>query len=384
MLLMALGQASIPLRGYSHPHTAAVFTRAQQLATSIKDAPHRVSIAYAVWVAHYVGGAQDQALDTARAMLQLARQEGHDGRILTALRALGISQMITGTPALARETFEEARRVAQALRDRSREQRMEVAYRFAADPEIATEFHVALTLWSLGEVEKARQVAEQAVAAAREMAHPHTLGHALAHGAIFAVVSRDAEAALRLSGEAMEFAERHDMELWKAYGAILRAYALALRDDYPASAVLMDRGLGAMAKTHTGAMIPLHRAVHALTLAKLGRAEEAAAQAHQVNEELRNGSERFFWPECHRLLGDYGALCGRDPAEVEQAYARSLEAARQQDAKTWELYAATSLARLWAQRGERAKALDLLKPVLARYPGVGAWAPLEEAKRISA
>jgi len=260
---------------------------------------------------------------------------------------------------------------------------MEVAYRFAADPEIATEFHVALTLWSLGEIERAAKVARQAVSAARDMAHTHTLGHALAHGAIFAVVSRDADVALALGTEAMEFAERHDMELWKAYGSILRAYALAFRQDHSASAALMDRGLAAMAKTHTGAMIPLHRAMHALTLAKLGRAEEAQTQAQLVEEELRNGSERFFWPECHRLLGDYAAACG-SPREAEQAYARAVEAARKQSARSWELYAATSLARLWTHRGERGKALDLLKPVLKRYEGVSAWAPLEDAKRISA
>jgi class 3 adenylate cyclase/tetratricopeptide (TPR) repeat protein len=385
MLLMALGQASIPLRGYSHPHTAAVFTRAQQLAGCIKDAPHRVSIAYAVWVSHYVAGAQDKALETARAMLQLARQEGHDGRVLTALRALGISQMITGAPSLARATFEEAGAVARALRGRSPEQRMEVAYRFAADPEIATEFHVALTLWSLGEVEKARRVAERAVEAAREMAHPHTLGHALAHGAIFAVVSRNAAAALELGTETMDFADRHDMELWKAYGAILRAYALALQEEYAASAPLMERGLAAMTKTHTGAMIPLHRAVQAVTLARLGRMDEAATQAQRVAEELRNGSERFFWPECHRLLGDYAGLCASAPSdEAELAYGRALEVAREHGANSWELYAATSLARLWNERGERRRSAELLKPVLARYAGVSTWAPLEEAKRISA
>lgn len=346
MLLMGLGQASIPLRGYSHSQTAAVFRRAQQLADAMEEAPHRVSIAYAVWVANYVGGEQDKALDTARGMLKVAEEERNDGHRLTALRALGISQMITGDPAEARRTFERAGALAHSLRGRSKEERMALAYRFAADPEIATQFHVALTLWSLGEAAQAREVAVQALAAARAMGHVHTLGHALAHGAIFAVVCRDADGALALGAETMEFAARHDMELWRGYGAILRAYALALKDDFAGAAPLMERGLGELGHTQTGAMVPLHHAMHACTLGALGRFEAAARHAEHVRHELRRGSERFFWPECHRLLGDYLALCPqRNRGEIEAHYTAAVDLAREQGAKSWESYAAASLSR---------------------------------------
>jgi predicted ATPase len=272
--------------------------------------------------------------------------------------------MITGAPAAASESFEQAEGLAKVLRHQSRERRMAIAHRFAADPEIATRFHVCLTHWCLGRIDQAYDVAAQAVAAARAMGHAHTLGHALAHGAIFAVICRDVDAALALGTETIEFAEKHDMELWKGYGCMLKAYALALKGDVAGSAPLMERGFAYMARTQTGAMVPLHHAMHACTLAALGRVEEAAHHAEIVREELRSGSERYFWPECQRLLGDYLRLFpGSSGSQIESSYAAALATARGQGAKSWELYAATSQARLWAERGERRRALDLLRPL---------------------
>ena len=80
-----------------------------------------------------------------------------------------------------------------------------------------------------------------------------------------------------------------------------------------------------------------------------------------LRTELESGSERYYWPECQRLLGDYLRLCpGRDPAEAEPAYLDALSLARAQHAKTWELYAAISLAQLWADQGKATQAADLL------------------------
>jgi predicted ATPase len=368
MLWMMLGQAAIPLYGYSHSQTVSIFKRARELASAIGKGPHRFPILYATWVAHYVRGEQDRAYEAAQSMLKGAVADANEGNRLAALRALGISQMITGTLELARDTFQEARQLAEALRQRSNERRIAVADRFAADPEIATQFHVCLTLWGLGRIDEACTLAEEAVAAARAMGHAHTLGHAVTHGAIFAAVCRDVGRALSLSVETIEFANKHEMELWKGYGLLLHGFALALKGDLAQSVEFTERGFASIARTQTGAMVPLHRAMHSRTLAALGRFDEARQYAEEVREELRSGSERYFWPECQRLLGDYQCFCpGADRAEIEAAYTSALALARLQGARSWQLYAATSLARLWIEQGERGKALELLEPVRASF-----------------
>ena len=123
----------------------------------------------------------------------------------------------------------------------------------------------------------------------------------------------------------------------------------------------MEDGFVWLARTQTGHSVPIHYAVHARTLASLRLVDEASRYASMVRTELQSGSERYYWPECHRLLGDYLRLCpGHEPAEVESAYLSALSLAREQHAKTWEFYAAISLARFWAEHGQSGPAADLL------------------------
>ena len=368
LLWMARAQATIPLYGYSHSQTVLVFKHARDLAAVVGKGPHRFSILHATWAAHYVRGEQDSAFEAAQSMLKFAHSDANDGHKFSALRALGISQMITGAPELAKDTFEQAEQLGEVLRQGSRERRIAVADRFAADPEIATQFHVGLTLWSLGRVDDACALAEGAIAAARVMGHAHTLAHAVTHGAIFAVVCRDVDRALSLSTETIEFANKHDMELWKGYGLILHGFARALKGELAESVRFMEAGFASVALTQTGAMVPLHRAMHCRTLAALGRFDEAQSFAAAVRDELTSGSERYLWPECQRLLGDYLGLCpGADRSEIEGIYTGALDLARRQGARSWQLYAATSLARFWMEQGERARAVELLGPLHASF-----------------
>jgi len=372
LLTLTLGQTSIPSRGYGHAETVAAFTRAQELAAGMSDAPHRFSILHAVWVSQYIRGDQDQALERAHEMVAWGQRDGSKGHMITALRSLAISQMITGAPALAEQSFTQALGLSGPQKQRTEEQRLALAQRFAAEPEIATRFHYALTVWSLGRVGEGRRLAADALAEARALRHVHTLGHALAHATIFAVVCRDAGQALALGSETIDFARQHDLEMWKGYGAILKAFALALSGQEADSIPEMETGFSYMTRTQTGTMVPLHHALHARSLAVLGRFDEAERHEKVVREQLQSGSERYFWPECERLIGDYLSLRPDVPAsDIEAAYNRALALAREQQAKSWELYAALSLARYWAERGERQRAVELLAPLYTGFPDAG-------------
>ena len=384
-LLLALGRAYIPLCGYGHAQTVATFTRAQELAGTMQNVPQRLPIAYAVWSAHYTRGEQDKALETARHMVAWAESDGHAGAMLTAVRSLAVSQMISGAPALAEETFEQAHQLAQTAGERSQAQRVAVAQRYAADPDIASQFYVALATWANGRIGHSRRLAADALAAARAMGHAHTLGHALAHASIHATLCRDAAQALALSAETIAFSEKHDLAMWKGYGSLLNAFTLALAGDAAKSVPIMESGFNYMERTQTGAMVQVHRAMHACTLAALGRFEEAARNADMVRRELESGSERYFWPESQRLLGDYLRRCPNvRSSDVEGAYHRALEHAREQKSKSWELYAALSLARYRADRGERREAAELLAPVHAGLAGAGELSAYHEASALLA
>jgi class 3 adenylate cyclase/ABC-type transport system involved in cytochrome c biogenesis ATPase subunit/tetratricopeptide (TPR) repeat protein len=344
-LLLTLGQAAIPFHGYGHSETVAAFSAARDVAARIPGTPHRFSISYAVWGAQYIRGEHDQALATARGMLEEAHASGNPGHQLSALRSLAISQMISGAPLAARDDFAQAARLSASLGGRSSDQRAAVTQRFAADPEISTQFHVALTLWALGEVAEGRRIAADALAAARASGHAHTLAHALAHAAIVAVVCRDVAQARALSDETIGLTRKYELAMFEGYGSLLKAYALALDGDTAESAERMDAAFDYMARSETGCMLAVHRAVQARSLASLGRLAEAERHAAWVREALRTGSERYFWPECERLLGDYLALRS-DTGAARAAYQRALASARSQQAASWARYAEESLQTL--------------------------------------
>lgn len=366
-LMLLLGQATIPLRGYSHSDTLSVLMRAQELVAALGDTPLRFSVAYAMWVVYYVRGEHLKALSVAQDICERAREERSNRRMLSGLRSLGISQMILGDPVTAHSTFTRAEELAALVHQQSREQRIAVAQRFGADPEIATQFHVALTLWALGHIDKACVLAKRTVTAARTMGHVHTLGHALAHGAIVAVVARNADDALELSAETIAFADEYDMDLWRGYGAILNAYAHVLSGRPATSIPIMERGLRQLARTQTGTMVPTHRAVYAYALAHEGHFKRAAREAALVREELSAGTERYFWTDCLCWRGHYLRLLADGNAEARAAYTEALDHARQQRSISWELHATTSLAQLSIDNGEREQAAALLAPLVARF-----------------
>lgn len=385
LILLTLGQASIPLRGYGHSQTVAAFTRAQELVGAMSDAPHRFSVFYAVWVALYIRGEQDKALETAGTMMREAERDSSNSHMVTALRSLAMSQMITGAPALAIDSFERARALSGSLRLRSREERLALADRFSTEPDIATGFHLGLTLWCLGRIDTARSVVAEALALARALGHVHTLCHALAYSSVIAAFGRSVDEALALSAETIDFASRHELEMWKGYGSIINAHALLLNGDAAGSVAVMERGFAWLARTQTAGGVAVHHAVHARALASLGRFDEAGRSASVVRTELKSGSERFYWPECQRLLGDYLRLCpGSEPAEVEAAYLSALSLAREQHAKTWEFYAAISLARVWADQGRAGHAADLLGTSCAGFAegrSLPAWKEAETLRK---
>jgi predicted ATPase len=251
--------------------------------------------------------------------------------------------------------------LSETQRKRSRSERIALADRFSTEPDIATDFHVGLTLWALGRIDAARHVVTAALISARQLGHVHTLCHALAYSAVIAAFHRNVDEALMLSAETIDFAGRHELEMWKGYGSIIHAHAQSLNSDTEAAVSVMESGFAWLARTQTGHSVPVHYAVHARTLASLRRFDEAERYAAMVRVELESGSERYYWPECQRLLGDYLRLCpGHESGEVETAYLGALSLAREQRSKTWEFYTTISLAKLWAAQGRTERAVELL------------------------
>lgn len=371
-LLLALGQASIPWRGYSHSETVRVFERASLLAEELADDQRLFWVNYARWVVYYVRGEHLTAHRIASEMLDKAGAASSQGRTLAAIRARGISEMILGQPVAARRSFEDAEERGSELKGRPSDRRMAVAQRFAADPEIATQFHVALTRWALGFPDEGLAISAQAVCDARAMAHVHTLGHALVHGAIVAVVDCNPDLALPLCVEASEFASHHGMALWLGYAQMLQGHALALAGQVEAGVEELIPALRRMRQMETGTMVPLHDAICAWGLKAIGRVEEAKPYAERVLQELHQGCERYFWPDMLIWWARYLALSpGGTDLAIEMTLQESLDEARAQKAPAMALKSATALGEFFFSRGRITDADIAINRAMSSMPSRG-------------
>ncbi len=337
-LMLLLGQATIPLRGYSHSETLDVFMQAQELVAAIDDTPLRFSVAYAMWVVYYVRGEHIKAFEVAQDICERANREHSDRRMLSGLRSLGISQMILGDPVTAHITFTRAQDLAVLVHQQSREQRIAVAQRFGADPEIATQFHVALD--ALG----ARPHRSGVRSWSSERWWRHGRGVTFTRWATRLRMERSspwlpATRATRCSSE-LRLSPSPTNTTWTfGGGTATNGYAHVLAG-YPASASDYGKWVTALERAPRPGQWCQRTVPCTPTLSPMRDiSSEPADEAALVREEVRAGNERYFWTNCLCWLGDYFRLADarswrRSP---RPAYAEALDHARQQRAISWKL-----------------------------------------------
>jgi predicted ATPase len=121
-------------------------------------------------------------------------------------------------------------------------------------------------------------------------------------------------------------------------------------------------GVAARQKTGWDLHPPYHLGIASEVLGGAGDYESAAAALAEAEVAINASNERWWEAEIHRLKGVL-LLSQGNAAQSESCFERSIRIARQQQASSLELRAATSLARLWGDQGRRAEARDLLAPV---------------------
>jgi predicted ATPase len=128
-------------------------------------------------------------------------------------------------------------------------------------------------------------------------------------------------------------------------------------------------------------IVPYYLALLAEALTEGGAREAALATLAEARALAESTGERWYEAELHRLTGELAWSEGAGAA-AEAWFQKALEIARRQDAKSWELRAATPLGRLWRDKGRRNDAVDLLAPVYAWFTEGFDTADLSEAKAL--
>jgi predicted ATPase len=234
---------------------------------------------------------------------------------------------------------------------------------YGEDNGVMCRSHEAWTLWYLGYPDQGLARSQEAVTLAQQSAHPFSLAFALMLAAIFHQFRCEMGATQAHAEVAINLVKEQGFPFWIAINASLRGWALALQGQAQEEIEQMRH---IMASRAAGAAIrrPYLLALLAEAYGTMGEPEASLAVLTEALTLMGTTGERWYAAELHRLRG---ALLLQqsleNQAEAENCFHQALAIARNQQARSFELRATTSLARLWHQQGKRQEAHDLLAPI---------------------
>jgi tetratricopeptide (TPR) repeat protein len=306
-------------------------------------------------------------------LLQLTAGNADEGLHLQARHSAWATGMFAGEPAAAREHSEAGRRLYDPERHRSHHQ-----YYGGHDPGVCAGSIGALVHWLLGYPDKGLTIGNEALALAERLAHPFSLELALLFNAMLRLDRGEPEMALQRVKAAETLASEQRLGfVWEP--RFLRGAALSTQGAFEEAAACLREGLATRIGALTIRPYGLARLAEAMALQGEHKAALAAARDGLKVQE-RSGYGQWD-AELHRLEGI--ALLGLNRLEEGQAaLEEALRIARRQQAKAYELRAATSLARLWGEQGRPAKARELLVPAYGWFTEGFDTADLKNAKTL--
>jgi class 3 adenylate cyclase/tetratricopeptide (TPR) repeat protein len=370
-LRLALIGSLVANQGYAAPEVAESARLALELSSELGEPELHFSTLMFAWGFNLVGRDLEGAGENSRKLIELAQRTRDPAMKVHANFASGAVSVFCGELHVARARLEQA-----VAHDPPR-----LAW-MPQDPRVVALSYLSLALWLLGRPSAAVEMAREAVGRARGLGHPMSLAFALSYGAMLHLYQRDPASAYELADEARTVAMEHGFRYWSALGSTYRSIAQAVlgRTEEGIEEILA----GIDSYRATGSALGAAAVVVGLVSSylKAGLADEAQRTAEQQLRTFDQTGERMSEAELYRLRGE--ALLMRQAQrseaeqtppgsayriknpnvkEAEQCFRRAIAIAREQDAKSWELRATTSLAHLLGNTSRRHEARATLATI---------------------
>jgi len=354
-LQLARGLSLLTTKGFSSTEAVQSYARARDLCEKSGDSKQLFVALWNLWLTTAVRDI-DAARPLSNQLLVLTKTGEHSALRLQAHHSAWFTRFIGGEPSAALSHCDEGRHLYNIDEHRS------LASLYGGhDPGVCALHTGALSTWLLGYPDKALASINGAVNLAERLGHPFSLAFALLYQVVLYLFRREPDVALRHAHEAEAFAVEQRLALLLDPN-ILRGKAFLAQGAVENALASVREGVAARRKTGWDLHLPYHLGIASEVLGGAGDYESAAAALAEAEMAINASNERWWEAEIHRLKGVL-MLSQGNAAQSESCFKRSIRIARQQQANSLELRAATSLARLWGDQGRRAKARDLLAPV---------------------
>jgi predicted ATPase len=377
LLLIALGASLRATQSFAMPEIQATYTRARQLCQHLDNPQQLFPVLRGLHGYYNVRPELQTAQALGEQVLALAHQHGSVAHLMMAHRALGLTLFWRGAPAVAHTHFVQVR----ALYDP--QQHRPLVSLYGEDVGVYCHGQDAWTLWYLGYPDQGLTQSQEALALAQQLADPYNLSFAFVCAAMFHQLRRDVRGTQEHAAAALSLAKEQGFPFWMANSAILDGWARAHQGQTKEGMAQITQGLVTYRATGAEICRPYYLALLAEASGIQGEPEEGLTVLAEALMLVDTTGECWYESELYRLKGELLLQQDSDQqAEAEACFQHAISTVRSQQAKSFELRTATSLARLWQQQGKRQEAHDLLAPVYGWFTEGFDTADLQEAKAL--
>jgi hypothetical protein len=375
-LLLTLGPALLSSRGFGNADASTGYERAAELARRLGDDRDRFAATWGLWISIRASSASDHMrlrLQYLGEMVEAAERTGDAELLLQAHHSSWSTRIWNGEFATAIEHV----RAGLALYDAESHRHHALMYG-GHDPGVCGNGQGAVALWALGWPDQAVRSARDGIALGEALDHLPSLLHSLWFASIVYFLRRQAADVLGCSARLLALGSEHRLKLYETIGGVFHGWALIQQGDAQAGLAELRAAVAAYATTaHVN--LDLWRAILAEAELRAGNLEEGAAVLFQGE---RSADE--WWRAGYlRLRGDF-LLRGlnNDRAAAERLYRQAISDAAGQQAKSLQLRAATSLAKLLGEQRRPSEGYAVLAPVYNWFSEGFETLDLREAKAL--
>jgi predicted ATPase/DNA-binding winged helix-turn-helix (wHTH) protein len=375
-LLAARGTSLAYTRG-GVPEIRAAWTKALEIAVSLGNVEYQLRTLWGLWSSHHIsGGHHGVALTLAQRFHALAATRSELSDRLIGERMIGVSQHLLGDQLSARRHIESFL-THYVTSDRR------FIIRFGVVQQVTARVFVARILWLQGFSDQAMRAVESSLEDARAANHANSLCSALALAACpIALWLGDRAAAEHYVGMLVDYSTKHALARWRAYGRCYQVVLAIQRGELSTGLLLLREGLEELGDPRSAPRF--FTFVMAEALGRDGQIADGLTAIEEAIERSERSDERWAIAEMLRIKGELLLLQDAPGAvaAAENQFRQALDWARRQGALSWELRAATSLARLLSDQDRPADARALLQPVYDRLTEGFATTDLKAAKAL--
>jgi len=408
-LLVALGIPLQMTKGYAAAEVADAYGRARALCQQVEEQIELFPTLVGLCVFYMVRSELQTARELAEQCVRLARQAHDPALLVTAHFALGLQLLFLGELTAAHAALEQG----SAFYDPQKHGAL--ALRYGQDPGVVCKGYGSLALWLLGYPDRALRELHDALTLAQELSHAFSVAVSLRMATWLHQYLQEEQAVQAYAEKQILLCQEEGFTLWWAVGMIQQGWALCEQGDDEEGLVQMRKGLSAYLATGAKNAQPYHLALMARVYGRQGQVQEGLALLDQALAIVAKTGERHCEAELYRLKGElllqkrargWGLGAGEEKSpkfkvqgpksaktksqipdlktqsEAEACFLKAIATARQQQAKSLELRASVSLARLWQQQGKQRKTHSMLSEVYNWFTEGFDTQDLQEAKAL--